>query len=444
MSQPLSSRFTMVLTGSLAFACGAPPPAESPTSAATPAPAAAPAPVATAPAAPAAPAAAAPAPVATTPELVLVTVTNPLKTARRETLSLSLAELTKVAPNLDPQKTLVSDAQGKTILSQIVDSDGDEAPDQLVFQTELDAGGSETFKLSAGERKLASRDDYKVYGRFVRERFDDFAWENDLVAHRMYGPALETAKKEPLISSGIDAWSKRVPRLLVNEWYMTGDYHQDHGDGADFYSVGKSRGCGGLGIWSNGKLFVSKNFTTSRVLANGPIRLIFELSYAPFDAGGGRVGETKRVTLDAGSYFNHFESTFTGGRALAVALGIAKHPGSASNVDAATASLRTWEQVDAGKSGNMGCAIVLAPGTKLEEQPHDLNYLAVTTAKPKEALSYYVGSAWDRAGHVQNAAAWLGEIQSLSNRIGAPVQVKLTAGPGAGPAPAAAPVAPGH
>ncbi|HEY3499573.1 MAG TPA: DUF4861 family protein, partial [Polyangiaceae bacterium] len=298
---------------------------------------------------------------------------------------------------------------------------------------------NKTFKLSAGERKPAARDDYKVYGRFVRERLDDFAWENDLVAHRMYGPALETAKKDPLVSSGIDTWSKRVPRLLANEWYMTGDYHQDHGDGADFYSVGKSRGCGGLGIWSNGKLFVSKNFTTSRVLANGPIRLIFELGYAPFDAGGARVGETKRVTLDAGTPFNHFESTFAAGRPLAVALGIAKHAGSTSNVDAATASLRTWEPIAEGKSGNLGCAIVFSPGTKLEEQPHDLNYLAVTTAKPKEALSYYVGSAWDRGGRVANAAAWLSEIQNLSSRLAAPVQVKLAAGPGAGPAPAAPP-----
>ena len=37
-------------------------------------------------------------------------------------------------------------------------------------------------------------------------------------------------------------------KLVVNDWYMTDDYHQDHGEGADLYGVGKSRGCGGLGI----------------------------------------------------------------------------------------------------------------------------------------------------------------------------------------------------
>ena len=74
----------------------------------------------------------------------------------------------------------------------------------------------------------------------MRERHDDFAWENDRVAHRMYGTGLETWKKEPLTSSGIDVWVKRARRLVINDWYMTDDYHRDNGDGADFYSV-KSR-----------------------------------------------------------------------------------------------------------------------------------------------------------------------------------------------------------
>jgi len=78
----------------------------------------------------------------------------------------------------------------------------------------------------------------------ARERHDDFAFENDRVAHRMYGPALETWKADPLTSSGIDVWVKRTPRLVVNEWYQSDDYHRDNGDGADFYSVGPSRGCG--------------------------------------------------------------------------------------------------------------------------------------------------------------------------------------------------------
>jgi len=180
-------------------------------------------------------------------ERVSVTLVNPLAAPRpSETVVVTRAELFKVAPSFDITKALVVDAQGAPVLSQLVDMDGDEAPDQLVFQTNLGARETKTFELRLGQRPPASRAEFKVYGRFVRERHDDFAWENDLVAHRVYGTDLETYKKDPLVSSGVDVWVKRVPKLIANDWYLTGDYHRDLGEGADFYSVAKSRGCGAI------------------------------------------------------------------------------------------------------------------------------------------------------------------------------------------------------
>ena len=386
---------------------------------------------------PAPPAAVPSAPVADAADVVAVTLTNPLAARRSaETIALALADLVKVVPGLDLKKTQVVDARGKTVLSQLVDSDGDETPDQLVFQADFGPNESKVFKLRAGERAPAVEADYRVYGRFVRERHDDFAWENDVIAHRMYGPDLETCKKEPLTSSGVDVWVKRVPKLVVNEWYMTDNYHQDFGEGADFYAVGKSRGCGGLGIWSGGKLQVSKNFTSSRVLANGPIRLVFELTYAGWGPAGGHVTETKRVTLDAGSHFNRFESIFRGGKgALSLGIGIAKHPGGVIEVDDKAGWMRVWEPLNKGAAGNLGTAIVLPPGSHVEAQQNDLEYLLVTPAPKPGPLTYYVGTTWDRATPT-DAAAWTREVQFLSSRIANPVQVSLAAP--ASPAPAGA------
>jgi hypothetical protein len=365
--------------------------------------------------------------------LVAVTVTNPIAVGRQgETIALTLDELIKVAPTIDLTKTVVVDGAGKVVLSQLVDVNGDDKPDEIVFQTNLSPSETKTFGVRIAERVSANQPDYKVYGRFVRERHDDFAWENDRVAHRMYGPDLETWKTDPLTSSGVDVWVKRVPKLVVNEWYMTDNYHQDHGEGADFYAVGKSRGCGGLGIWSGDKLLVSKNFTGSRVLANGPIRLVFELTYAAWDAAGTHVAETKRVTLDAGTYFNRFESTFaTKGRpskaGLSVGIGIAKHPGGVVEVDAPAAWMRTWEPLNGGKSGNLGCAIVLPPGSHAEAQQTDLEFLLVTPAPKSGPLTYYVGTAWNTATPIADAAAWTKEAQLLSNRLANPVRVSLAA-----------------
>jgi hypothetical protein len=362
-----------------------------------------------------------------------LTIGNPSPFARpKETIALSGSELTKSMPGLELKKTLVVDAAGRPLLSQLVDTSGDDEPDELVFQADFAAGETKRFSLRQGERPAhAAASDYKVYGRFVRERHDDFVWENDLVVHRMYGPDLETWAKDPLVSSGIDTWAKRVPKLVVNEWYMTDDYHRDNGEGADFYGVGKSRGCGGLGVWSGGKLYASRNFTRSRVLANGPIRLVFELSYAPWDIPGGvKVSETKRVTLDAGTPFNQFESTFTSSAKtpLAVAIGIAKHAGSTVQIDPTVGFMRTWEPLKGAKgepSGSLGCAIVLGPGVPLTAQNSDLDYLAVTSTDARGHLAYRVGSAWDKAGRVRDAEGWTKTVEAAALRARAAMKVTI-------------------
>ena len=247
----------------------------------------------------------------------------------------------------------------------------------------------------------------------------------------MYGPELETAKKEPLTSSGIDVWVKRVPRLLVNEWYMTDDYHQDHGDGADFYSVGKSRGCGGLG--DLGGRQARRRRGTSRRRACWPTgRSAWSSSstYAPWEAGGARVAETKRVTLDAGSRFNRFDSTFTvsGGGPVMVGVGIAKHPGMAVERDTKAGWMRTWEPLDGGKSGGLGCAIVLAPGGRAPEaQQTETDELLVAALPTGGRLTYEVGTAWDRAGGITDAAAWTADVRARPARLAAPVKVTLAA-----------------
>jgi unsaturated rhamnogalacturonyl hydrolase len=394
-------------------------------------------------------------------EAVGVKVSNPLKAARAsETVVLALPELAAIA-KLDPARTVVVDAAGKPVMSQLVDLDGDEVPEQLVFQTDLGPLETRTFTVQAGARTTPASADFRVYGRFVRERHDDFAWENDRIAHRMYGPDLETWKKEPLTSSGVDVWTKRTRRLVVNDWYLTDDYHRDAGEGGDFYSVGKSRGCGGLGIWSGDKLAASRNFTVSRVLANGPLRLVFELDYAPWEAGGVRIGETKRVIVDAGRSFDRFESTFrVDGKPaehapLSVAIGIAKHEGGTAEVDRKTGWLRSWEPLkEKGKVdvGHLGCGVVVPPAAVADYKQTTSDFLLVARAQAGAPFAYLAGFGWDRSGDVADADAWKREVDRAARELAAPVRVTLgpatptpTKAAEASPpaAPSAAPASPG-
>ena len=87
----------------------------------------------------------------------------------------------------------------------------------------------------------------KVFGRYVPERKDDFAWENEYAAFRMYGPALKPENP----SNGVDLWLKASPELIVDSFYyrehvLGKPYHINYGKGLDCYKVGHTCGAGGL------------------------------------------------------------------------------------------------------------------------------------------------------------------------------------------------------
>jgi hypothetical protein len=366
-----------------------------------------------------------------------VRAVNPLQVARpAQTLELSAADLSPLGP-VDLASVHVKDASGAELLCQAIDNDGDPLRkfDAVIFQADFAPGETKAFTVQKGARQVFKKEQFKAYGRFNRERFDDFVWENDRIAHRTYGQALETWEGEPLSSSTIDIWSKRTPRLVVNDWYMSEDYHADHGEGADFYSAGPSRGCGGSGFWAADRLWVSRNFVGSKVLANGPIRVMFELEYAPFDVNGVSVAETKRVTLDAGRQFDFYQSTWKPyvrpGQSVAFspAVGLKKVAGETVTDGAGKGWLAKWEPVEK-NGGRQGLAmIVVAEGTvKRAEDP--LNHLLVTDAAVGNGgnfkASWWAGFCWDKAERFTSAEAWLRHVEEFAQGLAAPIEVQVS------------------
>lgn len=231
-------------------------------------------------------------------------------------------------------------------------------------------------------------------------RYDDILWENDRTAHRIYGRALEAA--EPPSGSGIDSWGKNVPWPFMDRQLHTGDQHSYHGEGLDFYNVGTSRGAGGLGIWYDNKLWVSRNYRTYRILKNGPDVADFEVTYAPWPVDVGRkVWEKRRFTLPLGTNFTRLVSTISSDRSgpLLVGIGIGKHttgqtPGQLS-IDRKHGLMSWWGPED-GEHGRMGIAIRIDPSMIVEQREDADNSLFLLRVTPGKPFVYYSGSAWSK------------------------------------------------
>lgn len=364
------------------------------------------------------------------PARLAITASNPLTFARAsQTIELSAKDLAPLNEK-DFTKVHILDAAGKEVLAQAVDTDFDSLhlPDLVIFQADFAANETKKFTATVGAKQTYLKEQFKAYGRFNRERFDDFVWENDRIAHRMYGKALETWEGEPLTSSTIDIWSKRTTRMAVNDWYLADDYHVDHGEGADFYSAGRSRGNGGSGLWAADKLWVSNNFTASRVLANGPIRILFELDYDAFDVNGVKVTETKRISLDGGSNLDHYQSTYKPAApgALTVGVGLKKVTGAEKAFNAARGTLTAWENVEKNQ-GKQGIALVVDPKSLDRAAEDSLNNLLLVKATPANTVSYWAGFFWDKSGQFPSYQAFQAYVDQFAQGLQAPITVKVAA-----------------
>ena len=388
-------------------------------------------------------------------EVLTVTVSHTLAIARpAETIAVPWTRVAEILPGALIHHLAVRDAAGHVLPYQVTnvaptlkDATGAGAAyGELLFQHDFAAGEKSAVFTLVKTEAVTPPFPVKAFARYVPERLDDFAWENDKIAHRIYGPGLAApapagTTKEVLVTSGIDVWCKRVSYPIVDRWYNKGHnfYHKyDLSEGMDMYNVGQSRGCGGTGIWDGRALAVSGNYHTWKILENGPVRAVFELSYEPWPAGGCKVAETKRFTVEAGHNLDRMESTFTvtaGSAAeLTVAIGLHKTPtdkGQDPKIDfapgPADGSLTQW--VVQKTHGELATAVVVPNAAFLGYAEDKANRLVLAKVTPGQPLHYLVGAGWSFAGEFTTEKTWTDYVAACAARERSPVTVTLAATP---------------
>ena len=270
----------------------------------------------------------------------------------------------------------------------------------------------------------APRPEQKVMARAVPERADDFVFENDLVAGRFYGKALEGNPTSP----GLDIWVKLPGKLVADEWYAGAMenpdyYHHDHG-GKDCYKVAVSLGGGASVPFIGGALcFPATNYRSCEVLETTPDKVVFALHYPQWEAAEGiTVALDKKITVTAGSHFTAAEDTytFTGADELTVAAGIKLHgaQGTVEEASQTECSYAIWEKASdqsvEPEDGMLGVALIL-PGAEKVIACEELDHaLLLKTVKSGESVSYSFGSCWSK-GEIVAAEDWFNLVSKCAN-----------------------------
>ncbi|KAA6348901.1 hypothetical protein EZS27_003701 [termite gut metagenome] len=309
---------------------------------------------------------------------------------RNELIEIPLAEVTAKLPLKDGQVYEVRNSQNEIIPSQST-FDG-----KLLFQSTLKTKETARFTIAFGEKQNFQS---KTFGRLVTERYDDFAWENDRVAFRIYGQALVPIDGP---SNGLDIWYKRTNELVINNWYKNdlsgiASYHNDNGEGLDDYKVGRTLGAGAMAPFFNDSLWLNENFVSSDILDNGPLRTTFKLIYKDIRVGDQTFSENRLFSIDAGAQLSKVTQEYGTTKAIPVSAGIVKRESGDSLIISPDKTCIEYLEPKTDKAEGIYIGLVFPQGINrvVTEQGH---ILVVTTYQPNQPLVYYTGYGWNQFG----------------------------------------------
>ena len=388
--------------------------------------------------------------------MVTVTVTNPLAMERsNEMVEVSMETVTDRLGLADTAQIVVLNADGQQVPYQIT-YDG-----KVIFPAAIAAGGTATYTIQTGTPEAF---DVKACGRCYPERMDDMAWENDLVAFRAYGPALQAKGErgfgydlftkynttEPMLEAmyakelnketlaKIAELKKTDPKAAA-ELSRERSYHIDHGYGMDCYAVGPTLGAGVAALMVNDTIIYPWCYKNQEILDNGPLRFTVKLEFTPLTVkGDSTVVETRLITLDAGSHLNKTAVSYSNLKeTLPIVAGIVLHePDGAVVADAANGYITYVDPTTGPDNGKifMGAAVpavvkdaktvLFSEKEKKERNNADGHVLAVSDYEPGSEYVYYWGFAWDKAD-IKTADAWNRYMADFAQKVRNPLTVKV-------------------
>ena len=364
----------------------------------------------------------------------IITVKNSLEFER----SLETIEIKKTTLNVDDFSSVgIKDLKTDELqVTQLVDIDGDGSMDKLLFQPKIAANSEAKFEVVTITEDQKPKAEELCYSRFVLERTDDYTWENNKVAFRVYGPVaqkmIEDNIKGGTLSSGVDAWLKRVQYPIINKWYKetlvdkTGSYHEDTGEGLDDFHVGVSRGVGGIAVKVDNTFFYSKNYTKWRTITTGPIRTSFYLEYESWDAAGNTIKESKTISLDLGSNFSKFSTNIEGTDTISAGLTLHEKDGEVTGSDK-NGWLSYWQPH---ADSEMGTAIVADKNTfkgfeKYDVEAKDLSNAYAHLNISNNKVVYYAGFGWLKSKQFTSKQAWEKYLTKFSKQVNNPLEVSI-------------------
>lgn len=347
----------------------------------------------------------------------------------------------------------------------VLDKNGEEIPYQItfdkkiIFPVSIKAESNRKYIIKKGTPQKVST---TTCGKKYPERVDDVAWENDRIAFRTYGPALQATGEQAF---GYDIWAKKSEKPVVDARYAmeldtktlakieelkktdikaakelreNTSYHVDHGNGLDYYKVGPTLGAGTSAFYIDNSLIYPYCYKSEEILDNGPLRFTVRLIFNTLKIKGESSTETRIISLDQGSQLNKAIISFSNiNETLPLATGIVLHEGSNDYAMSAQKGYIAYADPNDSASGQIYVGAVFpnkvnttqtVPFTGQEANKikggANGHVLAISNYEPNTSFTYYFGAGWSKWGF-NSPSDWYKYIEQYAQKVRQPLKVSV-------------------
>jgi unsaturated chondroitin disaccharide hydrolase len=229
-------------------------------------------------------------------------------------------------------------------------------------------------------------------------------WESEAYAWRIYFDA----------RNAIDLYGKRRPGLYLELFGSPEyDYHEESPAGRDVYKIGEALGIGSVGALVEGQVLKVSDVAERgwRIVSDGPVRSIVELTYKGWKVGGRAVDLKSRITQWAGERGFEHRVTLKNAEGLTIVTGLPRRawldePYLAPYAGFPMAWQATWGRqvlrtgataTESLPEQNLGLA-VFAYGEASRQVGTNTPNLLIQPEMKDGAARWYVLAAWDQEG----------------------------------------------
>ncbi|HGJ65832.1 TPA: DUF4861 domain-containing protein, partial [bacterium] len=234
-----------------------------------------------------------------------------------EFIVLRVSDLKEMAPNFSKDTFIVIQADtNQEIPSQVDDMNNDGEGDEIAMIISLEPKEKKRiimrYSPESPENRSVTLGHKKRTRSAIHPEYEGISWESEIIGYRLY----------PDQRNSISVFAKQKPELSLDKIAFK------QPSSAKLILDGKnSVGCGGFGLWHDGKLIKPSNdvMRYTRVVSDGPIRAIAQVIYDKWALGNDMLRVTATYSIFAGQRWCVSNIKVTGSnKPVKIASGLAK------------------------------------------------------------------------------------------------------------------------